>query len=398
MSQLVSVFILIILTVSVACHHRPEKSKDKAKEKSIPEQIESTDTRDVSKWIRSNNKDYWMFARNYVNQTSSELARFTSVHGVLVGDAHLANFSAIPVEQANGAEVMRYVDIDFDDAGRGPFVLDLARLLITSKAAKPKLNDQESIDAYLLGLSGRVMLPPPKVQSLLDKSLENYFWQYDRFVAEKTNKNSFKYKAGKLEAYNGIGLKNGVTIEMLNGFFPGKRVIDLALRPISSGGSAGFLRLWIYVKNAQDRSLIYELKQLEPTSLAEYQEQEPIDIWISSLRNIFLPGLKSETLKLVEIPGRGMFWLREKKVTLVDVPYTSQISEDLMYVQQFTNYDAFYLGQLHARQPNVKSLLKMLETDADKEALSRAIKMFEKAYLERAVEIVRSGSSITNLD
>jgi len=51
--------------------------------------------------------------------------------------------------------------IDFDDAGRAPFVLDLYR---TAQNARSKQSKRKALqEAYVLGLRGKKLTPPKKV-------------------------------------------------------------------------------------------------------------------------------------------------------------------------------------------------------------------------------------------
>ncbi len=82
-------------------------------------------SKDLSQLIRSNTPQYWRYMKRRADL--STLKRYLPFEGVIAGDPHLGNFSILPLKSVGGPRQMRFVDVDFDDAGCGPFVLDFVR-------------------------------------------------------------------------------------------------------------------------------------------------------------------------------------------------------------------------------------------------------------------------------
>src|SRR5262245_15519814 len=92
----------------------------------------------LSQFIRSNASHYWSYLKSRVSTQYQEgLKPYIGFQGVLAGDPHMGNFSIIPVRTngVNRATELAYLNVDFDDAGEGPFVLDFIRYEVAVKAA-----------------------------------------------------------------------------------------------------------------------------------------------------------------------------------------------------------------------------------------------------------------------
>ena len=127
------------------------------------EQVDNS--KNVSQLVRSNAEQYW----RYVKQANlNSLMQYLPFEGIAAGDPHMGNFGILPLRNVYGERQMKYVNIDFDDAGRAPFVLDFIHLLVTSKAVGTDIKFRNLLDAYLRGLAGTQMEPPKKLKPLLD--------------------------------------------------------------------------------------------------------------------------------------------------------------------------------------------------------------------------------------
>jgi hypothetical protein len=133
------------------------------------QQVENS--KNLSQLVRSNAAQYW----RYVKQADLDsLRRYLPFEGVVAGDPHMGNFGVLPLRNTFGARQMKYVNIDFDDTGLAPFVLDFVHLLVTSKAVGPDIKFRHLHDCYLKGLAGTKMEPPTKLKSLLDMPVAEY--------------------------------------------------------------------------------------------------------------------------------------------------------------------------------------------------------------------------------
>jgi hypothetical protein len=82
-----------------------------------------------------------------------------------------------------------------------------------------------------------------------------------------------------------------------------------------------------------------------------------------------------------------LFWVREKRVSLINVPYSSKKAKKLDFVNELEIYDANQLGLAHGRQPDAHRYHTAIK--ADPEAFHSVSERIEKAYLdvaERAFE------------
>ena len=60
--------------------------------------------------------------------------------------------------------------------------------------------------------------------------------------------------------------------------------------------------------------------------------------------------LDGSAYDLIDLPGAGLFWIREKRVSLIDLPDSSKKSSDIAFLDDIASYDANVLGLAHGRQ------------------------------------------------
>jgi uncharacterized protein DUF2252 len=336
-------------------------------------------SKDLSQLIRSNTPHYWTYMKHRADL--SRLKQYLPFEGVLAGDPHLGNFGVLPIKQVGGSRQMRFVDIDFDDAGRGPFVLDIIRYLIASKSIGGQIKKRPLEKSYLAGIAGKELDPPKEVRSLLAMPVSHYDDMVAQYVAKKSSKHGFVFETGKIEPYNAKIARS--TIERL---FPAAKVIDLAIRREERGGSIDQLRIWVLVEDQKSRRIV-ELKQYSEPAIANYQIQPPVREWLDAVRRTFWPGLDGSAYDLVDIPGAGLFWIRDKHVSLIDVPYSSEKRSDVAFLDALASYDANLLGLAHGRQAEATPYRAIVEKDA--EAFHDATEPVAKAYLDLARETFR---------
>lgn len=329
----------------------------------------------LSAFIRSNSPHYWGYMRDTADLSSLEV--YMKCVGVIAGDPHMGNFAPIPITDKKGNTEMSFVNVDFDDAGIGPLALDFVRYLVTIKASFADIKKRDLENAYLAGLEGREFRPPNEIKEMLDMSVAAYKELADEYMRKRTDRNGFKFEVGEVEEYRGK-----ISREAIEKLFRGEKVIDVAKRPKDIGGSANSLRLWILVEDRDDRRRIMELKEHQQPGLNYYQKQPPPQARVQKVREAFWPGLSADEYKLVEVGDAGFFWLREKKVSLVDVPYSSTKKDKLKFAEELAIYDANQLGLAHARGANVGAYIKAIKSE--REVFHDALEAVVNQYLERA--------------
>ena len=307
------------------------------------------------------------------------LKPYLSFQGAVAGDPHLGNFGPIPVMTNQRTREMRFVDIDFDDAGRAPFVLDFIRYVAAIKAQCKPMKSEVLQENYLLGLAGKTISPPKQVKDFLDMKVSDYDEQAGQYCAKHCMDQSFKFKPGEIDHYEGKIKRADV-----QKLFPGEQVLSLAKRVELRGGSSDEIRLWVLVGGPHSRQRIMELKQYAQAGTARYQEQPPVKEWLSEIRQAFWQGLTGADYDLVTIGGGGLFWIREKRVSLIDVPYSSEKKHEVDFVMHLAAYDANLLGLAHGRQAQAAGYSAAIHRDTNE--FHQAIKEVEKAYLESATE------------
>lgn len=342
---------------------------------SAPDFREAEVSKNISQFIRSNAVHYWSYMKTKAN--ASYLKPYITYQGFLAGDPHMGNFAPLPLHTKNGPRQMQFVNIDFDDAGYGPFVLDFARYVLTVEASEPKIKKGDLEDAYILGLSGQRVKPSKDIQEFLDISPE----QYDRLAAEYVAKNSnakgFILEKDKLEADRG-----DIPRELIAAQFPGMKLIDVAVRPRERGGSEG-VRLWALVQESNGRRHIMELKPWESSGLNEYQKQPQIGEWLQAVYDTFRPNLDTADYDLIEIKGKGLFWKRPKKISLID-----ELKDEFKTANALAIYDANLLGLAHGRQKQAAAYLAVINRNPEafhktvEETVDDYLSVAKRAYKE----------------
>jgi hypothetical protein len=110
---------------------------------------------------------------------------------------------------------------------------------------------------------------------------------------------------------------------------------------------------------------IVELKQYAKPATANYQTQPPVHQWLSEVRQAFWPGLDGSAYDLIDLAGAGLFWIREKHVSLIDLPYSSSKRSDIAFLEDLAIYDANVLGFAHGRQAQAAPYHALVESDIE---------------------------------
>jgi hypothetical protein len=344
-------------------------------EENHPDFSQLSDSKNLSQVIRSNAPEYWAYMKSAADLHG--VKPYLEFEGAVSGDPHLGNFGPIPVTTNQGSRKMRFVDIDFDDAGRAPFVLDFIRYVAAIKAQCEPMKSEVLQENYVLGLKGKSVSPPSEVQGFLDMKVSDYDKQAAQYCEKHCLGEGFKFKAGKIDPYKGT-----IKVDAIGKLFPGQKVLSIAKRVEARGGSSGDVRIWALVEGSDSKRRIMELKQYATPGTAKYQPQPPVKRWLAEIRQAFWPGLTGAEYDLVEIPGAGLFWIREKRVSLINVPYSSEKKHEVDFVMGLAIYDANLLGLAHGRQAQGAAYYDAIRHDP--EAFHHATKDVAHAYLDSA--------------
>lgn len=334
-----------------------------------------SDSKNLSQLIRSNAPDYWAYMKRHADLRGLE--PYLDFEGVVAGDPHLGNFGPIPVTTSAGPRRMRFVNIDFDDAGRAPFVLDFIRYLAAIKAQCKTMKSKVLQENYVLGLDGKTISPPKEVRRFLEMKISAYDEQAAQYCKKHCLGQGFKFKAGEIDHYKGE-----IKTDAIAKLFPGERVLSVAKRVEDRGGSSDEVRIWVLVEAPDSKRRIMELKQYAAPGTSRYQQQPPVKQWFAGILKAFWPGLTGVDYDLVEISGGGLFWIREKRVSLINVPYTSRKKSDVEFVMSLARFDANLLGLAHGRQAQAAAYREAIHRDPG--SFHHATKEVVRAYLKSA--------------
>lgn len=329
------------------------------------------DSKNASQLIRSNAPQYWDYMKRHADL--DPVRKYLAYEGAVAGDPHLGNFGPMPVTTLHGRRVMRFVNIDFDDSGHGPFVLDYIRYAIVVKAQSKESRRRVLQQAYLSGLQGMKVPAPKQVQQYLDMKVSAYDEMATSYRAKHTTETGFKLKEGSIERYRAKIEKTSIAE-----LFPNAAVLDLARRVEARGGSMHEMRIWALVEEENGHRHIMELKEYATPGVASYRPQPPVKPWLAEIRKAFWPGLTGAEYDLVTLAGK-LYWIREKHVSLINVPYTNQRRHDRDFVVALAIYDANVLGLAHGTHPAAAEYSKAIKQDP--EEFHSATKKVGETYL-----------------
>jgi hypothetical protein len=215
------------------------------------------------------------------------------------------------------------------------------------------------------------------VRDLLGMPVSEYDALATEYLRKRSSDKGFIFKQGEVQPYT--AKIDRANIERV---FPKAKVVDIGIRPLERGGSAGELRIWVLIEASDGGRKIMELKQYEEPATAKYQPQPAPQQRLKEIRLAFWPGLDVSEYDLVGLRGGGLFWIREKRVSLIDVPYSSREAKKLDFLDELEIYDANRLGLAHSRQPDAHRYHTAIK--ADPKSFHHATEPVVKTYLDIA--------------
>ncbi|HVK60657.1 MAG TPA: hypothetical protein VM432_03860, partial [Bdellovibrionales bacterium] len=162
----------------------------------------------------------------------------------------------------------------------------------------------------------------------------------------------------------------------------GMDVLDIVAIEKSRGGSVDAERMMVLVKDGSDRRL-FDLKERQDTAVSAYEKQSDVAEWLSQLYPVFWPDKSPSTYTLVKLNGKD-FWVREKKKSLIDVPYDAKKSAEVAYLKALAPYVSNLLGRIHGSQASAKGLKTLLKSPEGTAAFQQAVKTTYRTYIDEA--------------
>lgn len=304
--------------------------------------------------------DVFHFLRSFVDyyyklvaQNSNSLhaiKKAGNAHGLCVGDAHAENFGILL--QENGSAL--FTNNDMDDSGPCPVVLDILRLLVSSRLYAPDLDIKKVVHAYQDGLLGHSMAIPDAIKSMTKDALKKGF----PAKAKNLQGRAFLRVAGMNEVdpttrdFISRVLQNQFSNEHLS-------VLDIVSTSKVGGGSGGLLRYEVLVTNNSQSLIHLELKQLVTPAIYPVAT-EVIPDQSTRLKRVLQmdQGTNfSHYYSVLNIKGLDML-LRPKFAGNVGFSLTDFSLSDN---KEVINFEAYILGLLHAKTVQAKDYNALID-------------------------------------
>lgn len=335
----------------------------------------------LTKLARSNAPQSWAWFKKYADNFLPE--SIIKFEGMIEGDPHNGNYGPTVV---NGK--VKWRSLDYDDAGRGPYILDFAKFLIATKAVDSvkKVKASDLWKQYQLGLEGRDYKNPPKrISELLEMSAAE-FRNMEIKKALKFSKGDRLINDGERSSKITDKKTHDLVVEVFRRHLPQDLVVlDVGGREKEGGGSGsvngegGALRFIALVKGKDGRNTLYELKQDGESGIENYRPQ---DVSLQEILD-FHVGKNDRNFQEVNvnIDGDKRFVLRPKPLYFYDYANKAKTMSQHEEFASLTLYNAWYKGRMISQQKNAEPYLKALQNDKNNE-IFEGVKRMSWEYLE----------------
>ena len=294
-------------------------------------------------------KDPFHFLRSYVdyfyllvqaNRGSLQaVSAVDNIPGWCVGDAHPENFGVLI--QNNGSSLFTMNDVD--DSGPCPVVLDLYRLMASSRLYDVNTKLDKLVQAYAAGLQGQAYEVPPPVAVMIAKSKK-------KGTAPDPEKVSGDrlVRDGSMQDLTGVELVQIKTaLYALSGSLsPRVKLLDAVSTSKIGGGSGGLLRYEVLLDNG-GALLHLEFKEEVPPSIYPVAAgQIPGTPQRISTTILMGQGAGASALyHVVTVAGKYML-IRPRFDGNVGMSLDKQSDKDN---KDIIRYEAYVLGKIHGR-------------------------------------------------
>jgi hypothetical protein len=345
-----------------------------------------------SKLFRSNAPVYWKWTKARAQSLADKQKKIMSFVGIIMGDSHTANIHPTPqIEETK--VVMKDRNIDLDDTHIGSFGFDFLHMVGSLKVISEAVKIPAMIEAYRNGLKGMKMELPKALEGIIDISSEDYEAKRIKYVQKKTQGDKIIKDNKAIVSYD--SQNTNINVEHIekalkDNFGENIELLDLAQIPIEDGGSSGKVKIWTLVK-IDGKNHIIEIKEYAdgeqelPETLADQNSDADIknsEVRLEILSKNFLAarehyGYAPNELPLVRF-GSKLVYIREKKITLFDVPYKVKDKKDEELLKALAAWACYNLGKWHAGQPQSNDYIAAIEDDVA--GFTELIKEFRHEY------------------
>lgn len=323
--------------------------------------------------LRTNPRHYWAFSRRLADGAPAERAPLFA-EGLIAGDFHYQNLAA---RRADGRLKIDFMDLD--DGGRGPFVFDFARFLVTARAIDRKLDEGVLVDAYTRGLRGKKDDKPARLADVTRLTAKKIAKRDREFLEKNTDGDALNFARLELtrreeSTERERALIDGTAAEL--GRIFDAAVLSAASRRRADGGSQGFLRVWALLRG-EGGARIFEAKELGEPALGFWSPQKDAAERLPELMDVYW-GERSADYGILKNGGRN-FWFRPraKKHFRTDLPAEGDRAGRRRLEAEMA-YFANYLGRRHGAQEAAAPYRRLVEESP--EAFREALRDFAEAH------------------
>lgn len=261
------------------------------------------------------------------------------VPGWCVGDAHPENFGALI--QNDGTSLFTMNDID--DSGPCPVVLDLYRLMVSSRLYDQNTKLDKLVQAYAAGLQGQAYEMPSPVADMLAKSRKKGTAPDPKKVSGNRllrGDNMYELNSGELAQ-----IKTALA-SMSAALSPRVKMLDAVSTSKVGGGSGGLLRYEVLLDNGGALLHLEFKEEVTPSiyPVAAGQIPSTPQRVATTIRMDQGPG-SSALYSVVTISGKYMF-VRPRFDGNVGMSLDKQNDKDNTDI---IRCEAYMLGKIHAR-------------------------------------------------
>jgi len=294
-------------------------------------------------------KDSFHFLRSYVdyfyllvkaNRGSLQaVSQADNIPGWCVGDAHPENFGVLIRNDGSSLFTMN----DVDDSGPCPVVLDLYRLMASSRLYDANTKLDKLVQAYAVGLQGQSYELPPAVADMIAKSQK----KGTAPDPKKISGNSLVRDGNMHEVNAGELAQIKTALASLSGSLsPRAKLLDTVSTSKIGGGSGGLLRYEALLDNGGALLHLEFKEEVIPSIYPVSAGQIPAAPQRVSTTILMDQGAGASALyNVVTIAGKYML-IRPRFDGNVGMSLDKQSGGDN---KDIIRYEAYILGKIHGR-------------------------------------------------
>ncbi|MGE0633137.1 MAG: hypothetical protein AB7O96_12050 [Pseudobdellovibrionaceae bacterium] len=319
---------------------------------------------------RSNAPHFVAWAKKYMPQYFEG----TLLHeGLITVDAHLRNFADLATSLGRKIGL-----IDYDDIGRGPYLLAIAKYFSSVDASPTPIKFKELWALYIDGLKNQEQPHIKMVEKALAENTTKDIEKAERILERFTKNDKFSYEENRPRPIKDLNPEvqqefSEIRSGLEKALAPYK-ILDVAGYVKNGGGSRGQVRYWVLV-NENGVNKIYEFKKLAETSLSLWGSQEPASVRFAKT-NAFYWGPDTQPYKVVETPA-GEFQLSQRVKKRLDFEIDDPNNSDLKNIDTYHRWLARQQGIWHGRDAEYRDYILKNE-----EVIRKQMKEFVRDYQE----------------